>query len=232
MLSWLPCAFPSTPIFLLPICKFLGDGPCLTLLCTPQYLVQCWHILGMALRQCFLVNPLIFVNWFHPSFSRVCLANYNEMQILVRDSQCVIACLVKVASLRHDSSWWKNSLSLFSGCWQNKKADPRDSFPKSGISTLMRGERRPPQMDTCSSRHNLKTFIWNKSCQSVFLNDKTGKTIFSSEEDLPLVSKSPSGHWTHPLRSAYVTEKSQNFPAERESPTSYRRGVRKESMWI
>lgn len=77
-----------------------------------------------------------------------------------------------------------------------QKTDPQDSFPKPGISTLMGGERRSPQMDTCSnssssSRHNLKTFIWNKPCQSVFLNDKTGKTIFSSEEDLPLVSKIP-----------------------------------------
>lgn len=60
--------------------------------------------------------------------------------------------------------------------------------------------------------------IWNELCETGFLNHKSQRQSFPKtglEDDLHLDLKSFSSHWTYPLWFACVTEKSQNFLAER-----------------
>lgn len=195
MPAWLPCAFPVAPIFLLPAWKFLGDNPCPIHLCTPSTVSTCS---GHGTRWMFFRESINFYQLIPPYFFLCCLHNYNEIQILVRDSW-FIACLVKVVSLRHSTSWWRNPMSLFSGVLA-KEADPQHSFPKLGIGRLTRGEGRPLQTDICSNcysspRHTRNTSICPQiNCETVFLNHRQVREPFPKsdlEEDLHLVSKIP-----------------------------------------
>lgn len=59
--------------------SFLGTIPVLFIFVPP---VQCRHVVGMALGECFSGNPLIFINWFHPIFSCVAYITIMKFRFL------------------------------------------------------------------------------------------------------------------------------------------------------
>ena len=118
----------------------------------PQYLVQCWHVLDMALSECFSMNSLIFINWFPHILSCVAhitimkvrffpflsfflsFLSFLEIQILLRDSWCDNMLRNKDGEFKTvywctKTSWCRNPMSLFSGVFASKKLTLCSLFP-------------------------------------------------------------------------------------------------------
>lgn len=228
MLAWLSLLSHQHPPSSFQPQSFLGIKSQSNSSLYPQHLVQWWHTAAVTPSKCFWMNSLIFYQrWFHRFFFP-CVAFINTVKRrFLYGTLSVTRCLVKALHLRHCIDSTKTS-----GCRNTMMSLLSDALAKENWRSVSCPEVRHQQINEgrgeAATDGHLQELSVRPQTHPKHLHLTQNELREIGLQNHKTVRQSPKGGlrgclsspWlanehTH-LWLAHVTEKSQNFCAERE----------------